>query len=243
MDPVTYPDAGSECASFIMIDEADLKDLKDPSILARFSAFIPDFLLLHITCKIRADKEEHEKRKLNELSSSMLEHSLEAKRHHMDGTKAAERIIGSQQDIDFSEILFTTNTHVPIPLPFFRNENLHYIIDQATTLPTIKSNPLSGETKGQFILNISDMTKGTKGCKAFGDKLSLDFGEWSEAAQNCFRFHQMQDKDGDMGSYAIWWSSHFNFFNVQEDKISQYNAWKDLELKLHREYQTEPTKI
>ena len=62
------------------------------------------------------------------------------------------------------------------------------------------------------------MTKGFKGCKIFGEDLSLDFGEWSEVAQNCFRFHQMQDKDGDMGPYASWWSAHFNFFNSQEDK-------------------------
>lgn len=243
LDPATYPETGSENASFITIDEADLKDLKDPSILARFSNFIPDFLLLRITREIRADKEEREKRKLEELNAHGSEPSQEAKRRRMDGSKAAERIIGSQRDIEFSDILFTTNAHVPIPLPFFRNENLRYIIDQAATLPTTKSNPLPGETKGQFILNISDMTKGTKGCKAFGEELSLDFGEWSEAAQNCFRFHQMQDRDGDMGPYATWWSSHFNFFNSQEDKISQYNAWRDLELKLRREYRTEPTKF
>ena len=161
----------------------------------------------------------------------------------MDGSRAAERVIGSQRDIEFSDILFTTNAHVPIPLPFFRNANLRYIIDQAATLPTTKSNPLPGETKGQFILNISDMIKGARGCRSFGEEFSLDFGEWSEAAQNCFRFHQMQDKDGDMGPYATWWSSHFNFFNSQEDKISQYNAWKELELKLRREYRTEPTKF
>ena len=46
-----------------------------------------------------------------------------------------------------------------------------------------------------------------------------------------------------MGPYASWWSSHFNFFNAQEDKITQYNAWKDLELKLHCEYRTEPSKF
>ena len=132
-------------------------------------------------------------------------------RRHMDGSKAAERVISSQCDIEFLDILFTTNAHVPIPLPFFCNGNLHYIINQAATLPTIKSNLLPGETKGQFILNISDMTKGTKSCRSFGDELSLDFGEWSEVAQNCFRFHQMQDKDGNM---------------------SQYNAWKELELRL-----------
>lgn len=243
MDPVSHPETGSEIASFISIDEADVKDLKDPSIHARFLNIIPDFLLLRITRELRADREEREKRKLQELVPQLSESSLDAKRRRMDGSKAAERVIGTQRDIEFSDILFTTNAHVPIPLPFFRNANLRYIIDQAATLPTTKSNPLPGETKGQFILNISDMTKGAKGCKCFGEELSLDFGEWSEAAQNCFRFHQMQDKDGDMGPYATWWSSHFNFFNSQEDKITQYNAWKELELKLRREYRTEPTKF
>jgi hypothetical protein len=33
------------------------------------------------------------------------------------------------------------------------------------------------------------------------------------------------------------------FFHAQEDKISQYEAWKDLDLKLRREYRTEPTKF
>ena len=243
MDPNAHPHAGSEAASFIMIDEADLRDLKDPSILARFINVVPDFLLLRITREICAEKEEREKRKLEELTPLPSDISLDAKRRRMDGSKAAECVIGSQHDIEFSDILFTTNAHVPIPLPFFRNANLRYIIDQAATLPTTKSNPLLGETKGQFILNISDMTRGAKGCKSFGEELSLDFGEWSEAAQNCFRFHQMQDKDGDMGPYAAWWSSHFNFFNSQEDKITQYNAWKDLELKLRCEYRTEPTKF
>ena len=154
-----------------------MKDLKDPSILARFMNVIPDYLLLRITREIRSDKEEREKRKLEELNSPPLDSSLDAKRRRMDGGKAAERVIGSQRDIEFSDILFTTNAHVPIPLPFFRNENLHYIIDQAATLPTTKSNPLPGETKGQFILNIPDMIKGAKGCKSFGEELSLDFGE------------------------------------------------------------------
>ena len=53
----------------------------------------------------------------------------------------------------------------------------------------------------------------------------------------------MQDPDGDMGPYTTWWLSHFNFFNTQEDKISQYSAWKELKLKLHCKYQTEPTKF
>jgi hypothetical protein len=202
IDPILNPEAGSETASFITIDEADLRDLKDPSIINRFMTVIPDYLLLRVTREIRADKEDREKRKLEEPTSQLSDLSQDAKRRRMDGSKAAERVIGSQRDIEFSDILFTTNAHVPIPLPFFRNANLRYIIDQAATLPTKKSNPLPGETKGQFILNISDMTKGSKGCKSFGEELTLDFGEWSEAAQNCFRFHQLQDIEGDMGPYA-----------------------------------------
>ena len=46
----------------------------------------------------------------------------------MDGSKAADLIIGSQRDIEFSDTLFTTNAHIPILLPFFRNEDLRYII-------------------------------------------------------------------------------------------------------------------
>jgi hypothetical protein len=70
LDPVTYPEPGSETASFITIEDTDVKDLKDPSILARFMAVMPDFLLFRITREIRAEKEEKEKRKLDELALS-----------------------------------------------------------------------------------------------------------------------------------------------------------------------------
>ena len=136
IDPVAHLDTGSENASFITIDEADLKDLKDPSIFGHFVNFIPDYLLLLITREIRADKEDREKRKTEDLNPHMSELSQDAKRRRLDGSKAAKRIIGFQWKIEFSEILFTTNAHVPIPLPFFRNANLRYIIDQAATLPT-----------------------------------------------------------------------------------------------------------
>ncbi|KAF8805930.1 hypothetical protein BYT27DRAFT_7103438, partial [Phlegmacium glaucopus] len=231
LDPLVHPEPGSETASFITIDDTDLKDLKDPSVLAWFLNLVPDYLLFHITRENRAEKEEREKRKVDDLIATACETSQDAKRRRMDGSKEAERVVGIQRPIEFSDILFTTNVHVPIPLPFFRNVNLCYLIDHAATLLTIKSNPLSGETKGQFILNIAELVKGTRDFKGFGEELSLGFGEWSEAAGNCFWFHQMQDRDGNAGSYARWWSSHFNFFNSQEDKITQYDAWKDLELK------------
>ena len=111
---------------------------------------------------------------------------------------------------------------------FFCDANLCYIIDQAATLPTMKFNPLLGETKGQFILNIPDVIKGTKDCKCFSEELSLDFGEWSEAAQNCFCFHQMQDRDGDLGPYATWWSSHFNFSMCRRIKSANIMPGRNL---------------
>ena len=136
LDPIAHPEPGSENASFITIDDAEVKDLKDPSILTRFSNFVPDFLLIHITWEVRDEKEERDKRKLEELNSLPSDLSLEAnlKQRRMDGSKAAERVVGSQRDIEFSDILFTTNAHVSIPLPFFCNANLRYIIDHAATL-------------------------------------------------------------------------------------------------------------
>ena len=50
-----------------------------------------------------------------------------------------------------------------------------------------------------------------------------------------------RDRNGDSGSYAYWWSQHFEFFNKQEDKIEMYDTWKSLELRLRCEYRTQPT--
>jgi hypothetical protein len=145
-------------------------------------AVIPYSLLFHITWENQAEKEKWKVDK----SNSTLENSQEGKQHCMDGNRAAKHVVGTQRAIEFFEILFMTNVHVPIPLPFFRNENLCYLIDHVATLPTTKSNPLPGKTKGQFILNIAELTKGTREYKWFGEELSLDFNEWSEAAENCF---------------------------------------------------------
>jgi hypothetical protein len=84
-------------ASFITINEADLMDLKDPSILNRFLAVIPDFLLFCITWENRAEKE---KRKVDE-SNTTLENSQEGKRRHIDGNRAAKHVVGTQQAIEF----------------------------------------------------------------------------------------------------------------------------------------------
>ena len=58
LDPVNHPDTGSETASLITIDQADIEDLKDQSMFARFLSVLPDSLIQRITCENRHDKEE-----------------------------------------------------------------------------------------------------------------------------------------------------------------------------------------
>ena len=54
--------------------------------------------------------------------------------------------------------MYTTDTHIALPLPFFQNKHLRYIIDYGATLSTIKSNPKEGETKGAHILDVTKIT-------------------------------------------------------------------------------------
>ena len=89
MDPVNYPDTGSETASLITIDEADIEDLKDQAMFARFLAVLPDSLIQRITRENRREKEEKEKRKRDDTPRSISDDFKDAKRRCMDGDKAA----------------------------------------------------------------------------------------------------------------------------------------------------------
>ena len=109
LDPVTYPDTGSETASLIMIDQADIEDLKDQSMFARFLAVLPDSLVqLRITHENRHEREEKEKRKHDNVPRLISDESRDAKCRCMDGDKATSQIIGLQNPIDFSEIMYYT---------------------------------------------------------------------------------------------------------------------------------------
>jgi hypothetical protein len=156
-----------------------------------------------------------------------------AKRRCMDGSKLVERVIGTFMPVDFADSLFETELHVAVPLPFFLNKNLRTLIDEASTLPTIKSNPLPGETKGIYILDIEKLSA------RFGKELSLTCSQWSEAALNMFKFQQARDKLGDMGEHAAWFDNHFNFFNVHQDRDELYDAWKVVELELRKDHRSQ----
>src|SRR5277367_1072366 len=87
MDPVNHPDTGSETASLISIDPADIEDLKDQTMFARFLSVLPDSLIQRITCENRHEKEEKEKRKRDEVPRPI---SDEFKCRCMDGVMVIE---------------------------------------------------------------------------------------------------------------------------------------------------------
>jgi hypothetical protein len=151
----------------------------------------------------------------------------------MDGSRLVDRVIGAFMPVDFADSLFETELHVAVPLPFFLNKNLRILIDEASTLPTIKSNPLPGESKGIYILDIEKLSA------RFGKELSLTCSQWSEAALNMFKFQQARDKMGDTGEHAAWFDNHFNFFNVHHDRDELYDAWKVVELELRKDHRSQ----
>ncbi|PBK79668.1 hypothetical protein ARMGADRAFT_950564 [Armillaria gallica] len=124
-----------------------------------------------------------------------------------------------------------------ILLPFFLNVNLQWFIDKRATLPTTKTNPQVGESKGSFII---DVEKAWSFLLCSTKEADMTYGQWHEAADNCYRFNAGHDKVGENGPYAKWWEQHFGFFDAQIDKIEQYPAWQSLEKKLRKAYRSQP---
>jgi len=124
-----------------------------------------------------------------------------------------------------------------LPLPFFLTRNLRTLIDEASTLPTVKSNPVPGETKGIYILNIDKLST------RFGKELSLTCSQWSEAAANLWSFQISRDKSGANGEHASWFEKHFNFFNMLNKRDELYDAWKVMELEFQQDHRSRHLKF
>ncbi|KIM41793.1 hypothetical protein M413DRAFT_71166 [Hebeloma cylindrosporum] len=156
-DPVAHPDPGSEQASLITIEAEDFNRLRIPSFLTSFRDWIYPSLAKLLADEELKDREEKQKRKTPSDDKLSPEELRISKRRCMDGTTLVERVIGAFMPVDFANSLFETELHVAVPLPFFLNKNLRVLIDEASTLPTIKSNPLPGESKGIHILDIEKL--------------------------------------------------------------------------------------
>jgi hypothetical protein len=235
MDPVKFPEAGSEAASLISIDPEDHVRLKVPSFLASVRDYVYPSLAKWIADEEIIDREVAAatvslKRKAGDDKPPLAADAALARRRCMDGSKMVPWVVGVPWTPRFPQSLFDTEDCVAVPLPFFLNKNLRLIISEASTLPTIKSNPKPGETKGISILDVDKLTV------RFGAELSLSFSQWSEAAQNMYNFQRERDGDGGDGPHGRWFGDHFDFFNTLEKKDDLYDEWKAAELKFRQEH-------
>ncbi|EDR15531.1 uncharacterized protein LACBIDRAFT_321435 [Laccaria bicolor S238N-H82] len=148
LDPAGHPELGSEVASLITIDPEDLARLRIPSFFASIREHVYNSLARRLADDELKEKEE-KKRKDDDVSAESLRLS---KRRCMDGTNHVERVVGEPIPIEFPQSLYDTEICVAVPLPFFLTRNLRSLIDEASTLPTVKSNPAPGETKGTYTM-------------------------------------------------------------------------------------------
>ena len=233
LDPVGHPQPGSEVASLITIDAEDLARLRVPSFFISVRDHIYNSLVRHLADEELKEKEE-KKRKDDDVPAEDLRLS---KRRCMDGSNHVERVVGEPIPIEFPQSLYDTEICVAVPLPFFLTRNLRSLVDEASTLPTVKSNPSPGETKGIYILNIEKLST------RFGKELSLTCSQWSEAAANMWSFQISRDKSGNDGEHAIWFEKHFNFFNMLNKRDELYDAWKVMELEFRQDHRSRHLKF
>ncbi|KAF8804794.1 hypothetical protein BYT27DRAFT_7106168, partial [Phlegmacium glaucopus] len=151
-------------------------------------------------------------------------------RHCMDGKKLAPWVVGVPWQAKFPQSLFDTEGCVAVPLPFFLNENLQILNAEAATLPTIKTNPNPGETKGISIIDVDKLSA------RFGKELSLTCSQWTEAAGNMYLFQKERDAVDTGDSHSDWYNDHFNFYLSQRFKVRLYDAWKTDEFKFRQEH-------
>jgi hypothetical protein len=235
IDPTNHPVAGSDTASLITISDEEISDLLDDNIRSYYKDVIPVSVAKRLAAIQKTISGESQSSKRPAATDS-VEKAIEArlaKRRCMTGDDIAPRVVGTPSLLIFPQIMFDTEDCVSIPLPFFLHKNLRYIIDNAAMLDTVKSNPLVGTTKGLQILDIAKLSN------KLGSELSLTCSQWGEAGWQMYRFQQERDKAGPDGSFAGWYSNHFNFFSSQIDKEETYDAWKSLELELHQEFRSQ----
>jgi len=226
LDLVAHPQPESEAASLITIDPEDLTRLRVPSFFASVHDFIYNSLMRHL-----ADEELREKEEKKWKDDVVLpEDARVSKRRCMDGSNHVKGVVGEPIPIEFPQSLYDTEICVAVPLPFFLTWNLWSLVDEASTLPTVKSNPALGETKGTHILNIEKLS--TCFCK----ELTLTCSQWSKATANMWSFQISRDKLGSEGEHASWFEKHFNFFNMLNKRDELYDAWKVMELEFRQDH-------
>ncbi|KAF8815053.1 hypothetical protein BYT27DRAFT_7080989 [Phlegmacium glaucopus] len=226
-----YPEPGSDAASLITLDPEDRDRFKIPSFALSFRDYIYSSLAKWIADEDTKEKEDQKlKRKTTDEPKMTAEEARIAKRRCMNGKKLIPWVVGVPWQAKFPQSLFDTEGCVAIPLPFFLNENLQILNAEAATLPTIKTNPNPGETKGISIIDVDKLSA------HFGKELSLTCSQWTEAAGNMYLFQKERDAADTEESHSDWYNDHFNFYLSQRFKVKLYDAWKGDELKFRQEH-------
>ncbi|KAK0489988.1 hypothetical protein EDD18DRAFT_1358973 [Armillaria luteobubalina] len=230
-NPVVYPDPGSDTASFVTIEDKDIQALRTPSFTE-----IPMFIQ-RILATFEAKDSNTKKRDASDVKLPS-DAAREAKHRCRDISAARPYVPGEKHNVEFTDILYNTDDAYFIPLTFFLNRNLQYLIDEVSSLSVTKTNPLPGQTKG---VNVIDIQKCLPDLPISIEEKDFSYGQWDEAADNRYHFDASHDKEGDEGPYTTFWGLHFGFFNGLQDKIEDFPAWCLLEEKRRRKYRSRPT--
>jgi len=182
LDPVANPDPGSEAASMITISSEEMSSLSIPSFMSALTSVMPLYLLQIFALQDKDKRKREDSSGLTDLLSTM--DARIAKRHCMDGSKLVPRSASAAVKIAFPQILFDTELEVSVPLSFFTHSNLRYIIDHASTLPTRRANGKI-EGKGPIIIDVEKLAE------KIGRELSIDFGQYTQASQQMYRFQSL----------------------------------------------------
>jgi hypothetical protein len=97
---------------------------------------------------------------------------------------------------NFLQIMFDTKHFCFISLFRFMHQNLHYIMDNMALLSTQKANPLPGESKGCYIIDVEKLLL------TLGAELSLDYGHFTQAAAQMCNFQSLHAGNHHGGSKA-----------------------------------------
>ncbi|PPQ84092.1 hypothetical protein CVT25_002172 [Psilocybe cyanescens] len=229
IDPTNFPDPGSPQASVISLMEEDEANLRNPLIAHKLFDLMPQYIISWLAAEDARTKEL--KRKHDESLKdpvSVVEDRV-AKRRCMQGAQLTLCDPLAPASLTLPQIMFDTKNLVAIPLSFFTQKNLCYIIDELASLPTKKVNSCSGDSKAMYILDIEKLSA------KLGGELSMDFGSYLQAADEYFKFQLQRSADKEWGDI---WSAHFRFFDAHSDTAELFPAWMHAEHKMCHDTQT-----
>ncbi|PPQ94889.1 hypothetical protein CVT25_004378 [Psilocybe cyanescens] len=229
LDPVAHPDPGSPQALVISLTEEDEGQLRVPAIVQKLMDYMPNYIIAWLAAEdaqAKENKRKHDKALKDPLSAA--EDKI-AKRHCMQGSLLSAWDPLAPASFSFPQFLFDTENLVGLPLPFFMQKNLCYVIDEVASLPIRKANSCSGNGKSIYILDIEKLSV------KLGAELSMDFGSYLQAADQFYKFQLQHSADQE---WAKIWCAHFHFFDSRPEAAELYLAWMHAELKLQRDTHT-----